>query len=269
MGKYTKQDKRMKDLEKRFTDIKLLPKVPAIIRIDGNAFHTYTKKIEKPFSHLLHEAMVYASIEVAKLISGVKAVYTQSDEISFWLSDDGHRDTIGWHDYKVQKMTSISASMFTEHFNDFMKPHVMKAAYFDSRVFSVPTEDDLHDYFWWRQKDATKNSVSMLAQHHFSHKSLQGLHGGQMQDKLMLEKEINWNDLDPWKKRGSLIVKVTSEKDVTYTDKRTGEEVTIEGVKRKSWQEVECPIFTQTSISEVVSKYANLNLEVDNPEESI
>ena len=52
----------------------------------------------------------------------------------------------------------------------------------------------------------------MLAQSHFSHNSLENMNGSQMQDRLMLEKNVNWNDLPVKYKRGIYVKrKKTSE----------------------------------------------------------
>jgi tRNA(His) 5'-end guanylyltransferase len=261
MPAYSEFDIRMKKYESVYSG-KLLPRVPAVIRVDGKAFHTYTKTMEKPFSKLLHLAMEYAIVNSVKQMSGVKAVYTQSDEISFWLSDQGKSvDTQGWFDWKVQKLTSLTASIFTYYFNEYMTPHVKKTAFFDARAFSLPDMTELNNYFLWREKDATKNSIAMLAQSQFSHKSLQGLNTCQMQDKLMLENEVNWNNLDAWKKRGSLYVRVMEEKDVTYIDGKTGEEKTKEGVKRTSWKEAEFFSFSKTPIYDIVAE--NIQNKID------
>ena len=253
MSQHTEFDSRMKDYENRFASSKLLNKVPAVIRLDGKGFHSYTKNMEKPFSSLLHDAFIHASIKTAEAIDGSKAVYTQSDEVSIWLDDTSNTHTMGWFDWKIQKLVSVSSSIFTYHFNEYARPHVSIPAFFDSRVFNLPNEVELNNYFVWRQADATRNSISMLAQSEFSHKSLHGLSVNDMQEKLFSEKQINWNDLDTWKKRGSLIVKVQTEQDITFVDNRTGETITKEGVKRRKWADVECPRFTSNPITTLIS----------------
>jgi len=87
-------------------------------------------------------------------------------------------------------------------------------AYFDARVFQVPTTIELHNAFLWRQFDASKNSISQYARHYFSHRQLQGKNGSEMQDMMMLEKEFNWNDAPTWTKRGVVVRRVQVEKEV-------------------------------------------------------
>lgn len=81
---------------------------------------------------------------------------------------------------------------------------------FDSRCFNIP-KDEVVNCFIWRQQDATKNSISMVAQYYFSDKELHGKNGSVKQDMLMLQKGVNWNDFSPTEKIGSCVVKVESE----------------------------------------------------------
>ena len=186
-----------------------LPKrMPVIIRIDGKAFHTYTKGMEKPFDACLTHVMWETCKYLLQNISGAKVAYTQSDEISILITNYDKLTTESWFNNNLQKMVSVAASMATAKFNEEIRGYypAKDLALFDARAYVLP-RDEVNNYFLWRQADATKNSISMVAQANFSHKSLQGLNGGQMQDKLMLEKGINWNNLHTWQKRGACIVK--------------------------------------------------------------
>jgi tRNA(His) guanylyltransferase len=253
--KYSDFDKRMKGYEKCASS-KLTPKCPVIIRLDGKAFHTYTKSLKDenspdPFNEDLKNAFVNSCIDMTKHMQGVKAIYTQSDEVSILLTDKTKSYVLdGWFDFKVQKIVSISSSLLTYYFNKYMVHPNRMPAFFDARVFSLPDEDEVKNYFVWRQNDASRNSVSMMAQHHFSHKSLQNVSRNGMQEKLWSEKNINWNDLETWKKRGSLMVK--REKTIMQ-----GFDHPYRGfaeTKRKKWEVVECPIFTKKSIIEVIDE---------------
>lgn len=139
---------------------------------------------------------------------GCKLVYHQSDEISILLTNYDKLTTQSWFDNNLQKMVSISASMATAKFNEIVREVYpgKPLATFDSRAWVLP-QDEVTNYFLWRQQDASKNSVSMVAQAHFPHKELQGLDSKRLQDKLFLEKGINWNDLPVWQKRGACIIK--------------------------------------------------------------
>ena len=187
--------------------VRLTPRMPMIIRVDGRAFHTYTRRFKEfqtdPGSTHLRDAMTAASKGLMQEISGAKLAYIQSDEISILVTDYDTFGTQPWFDKGVQKVCSVSASVATVHFNSEIHNNGFEtaSATFDSRCFVLPREE-VANYFVWRQRDAEKNSVAMLAQWHFSHKQLHRKNGSDMQDMLMLEKGVNWNDIDTWKKRG-------------------------------------------------------------------
>ncbi|QDP42940.1 tRNA-His guanylyltransferase [Bacillus phage vB_BmeM-Goe8] len=198
---------RMKGYENSYRT-KLPKRMPVIIRIDGKAFSSYTKGMVKPFDEDLTAVMWETCIYLLQNIAGAKLAYTQSDEISILVTNYDKLTTESWFDNNLQKIVSVSASMATAKFNEAIKQYYPEKglALFDSRAYVLP-RDEVNNYFLWRQQDATKNSVSMVAQANFSHQSLQGLNGSKMQDKLMLEKGINWNDLPTWQKRGACVIK--------------------------------------------------------------
>lgn len=157
-------------------------------------------------------------------IQGCQLAYVQSDEISLLLIDYQRFETLAWFDYEIQKMCSISASMATMAFNrifsetvsdlkvDNTKPmdRYFEVAYsgamFDARVFNIPREEATN-YFYWRQLDASRNSIQMVGQANFSHKELQHKSCNDIQDMLMTQKGINWNDFPAYQKRGSCVVR--------------------------------------------------------------
>lgn len=230
---------RMKEYEHSYRFF--LPKrTPLLIRIDGKAFHTFTKGMNKPFDEHLQTAMWETCKYLASHIMGCKLLYHQSDEISILVTNYDQVDTEAWFNNNVQKIASVSASLATAKFNEVIRHYYPEKplALFDSRVWLLPKEE-VANYFIWRQMDATKNSISMVAHAHFPHKSLQGLDSGQLQNRLMLEKGINWNNLPIWQKRGICIMKKQIEKTTTYN----GQTVTA---LRNVWvEDFETPIFTQ------------------------
>ncbi|MED3440265.1 tRNA(His) guanylyltransferase Thg1 family protein [Bacillus subtilis] len=233
---------RMKDYENAYR-IKLPKRMPVLIRIDGKAFTNYTKGMKKPFDEDVTYAMWETCKYLAQNIMGCKLAYTQSDEISLLLTNYDKLTTESWFDNNLQKLVSVSASLATAKFNEVMRMKYpeKKLALFDARAWVLP-KDEVCNYFLWRQKDATKNSISMVAQANFSHNQLQGLNGGQLQDKLFLERGTNWNDLPTWQKRGACITKVYFEKN---------------GALRSKWDvDLETPIFSQDR--EYVEQYVYL-----------
>jgi tRNA(His) 5'-end guanylyltransferase len=171
-----------------------------IIRCDGKSFHTYTRGCDKPYDDKLSAAMLTATIALCEAAQGSAFGYVQSDEISVLLTDFATIQTDAWFDGNVQKIASVSASIVTETFNAMHGWH--GRAHFDARVFTIPDPVEVENYFIWRQQDATRNSISGLAQAHFSAKQLHGVNNAEMQEMLFREKGINWNDSPVERKRG-------------------------------------------------------------------
>lgn len=196
---------RMKGYESVSQNI-LMRRTPVIIRIDGKAFHTFTKGLNRPFDQSLSDAMAETTFELCSRIQGAVFGYTQSDEISILLQDWKNLNTDCWFGYDVQKIVSVSASIATAEFNRiFEHPSSNSLALFDSRAYNIPM-NEIVNYFIWRGSDCSRNSVSALAQAYFSHKQLHGKNVSEMQDMLMLEHGINWNDVETRYKRGICVV---------------------------------------------------------------
>ena len=258
---------RMKDFYEDRTRYRLARRTNTIIRIDGKAFHTYTKGLKRPFDSGLMEDMNKTAEFLCQNIQGAKFAYVQSDEISILVTDYDDISTHAWFDGNLQKMASIAASLGTAEFNRLRLARKMfespdsvfseiispfKLAMFDARVFQIPYQEEVINYFIWRQQDATRNSISSVAQANFSDKELHGKKTNEMQDMLMLEKGINWNDFTPREKRGSIIHKVEK----TYMKLEYGQTVGVDPTQvdpnkndtftRNVWQaDPETPIFTQ------------------------
>lgn len=204
------------------TRTSLTKRTPVIIRIDGRAFHTYTKHVvsadpitkDTPFSGIMHTLMVATARELVQEVQGCVLAYTQSDEISLLLKDWTTIETQAWFDNLSQKMCSVSAAIATMAFNKATQSFVgiRPTATFDARVFNIPPAE-VCNYFIWRQQDATRNSVQMYARHYFSHKELHGKSNANIMDMLMLEKGVNWNDLPTWCRRGTCIITSSAEDD--------------------------------------------------------
>lgn len=238
---------RMKSFEALTTQRKLMHGLPVYARIDGKAFHTFCRGLNKPFCMELVETMQ----EVCKYLvekTNAKLGYVQSDEISLcWLDVDKAP-----FDGKLHKLESVLASMASAKFCTYINetyyknflsyeqlskksdPHCESWYYkqqcenwfplydkvrklipsFDCRVFQLPNETELANCFIWREIDAVRNSVQMLGQANFSHNSLQGLSAKDIQNKLLTEKDINWNNLDTELKRGTYYKRVLVEKEL-------------------------------------------------------
>jgi tRNA(His) 5'-end guanylyltransferase len=203
-------------LEKNFSPEVMIPTLPVIIRIDGNNFHNWTKGLKRPFDENLNGLMVDLTKFLTEETNAVIG-YTQSDEITLVLYSDDKKSSI-YNDGKKQKilskLTGKCVSYFNERRKDYLPEH-NKVANFDCRIYQTPTLHDACLQLLWRENDATKNSISMVAQSLFPHKELQGLHSGQLQDKMMIEKGVNWNNLESKYKRGSYVKRVKTSRPFT------------------------------------------------------
>jgi len=226
---------RMKDYYENRTRTSLPRRNYTIIRVDGKAFHTYTKGLDRPFDDLLIGMMDNTAAYLCKNIMGAKFAFVQSDEISILLTDFDELGTQSWFDGNIQKIVSVSASMATRAFNEERlkldtPSFPMKWAEFDSRVFQISEKDEVANYFIWRQQDTVRNSISSVAQTLYSHKELHGKNVSEQQE-MIFQKGINWNNYEPKKKRGRIIVKEIYEKEP--------------GIMRSRWISTEVPTFTQ------------------------
>lgn len=232
--------KRMKEYYEQIPKTRLMRRCPVAIRLDGRSFHTFTRGFQKPFDSVLVKSMQETMKYLCENIQGCVLGYTQSDEITLILVDYKNLNSEAWFDYEVQKCTSIAASMATMAFNKFFKLNAEewirsseeewnrteeemkygntlfkamdKGAMFDARIFNIPKEE-VTNLIYWRQLDATRNSIQMVGQANFSHKELHGKTCNMIQDMLHEQKEINWNDYPTHLKRGSCCVKEEYEAD--------------------------------------------------------
>jgi len=221
--------KRMKDNYEDRTRFSVPRRTYTVIRVDGKAFHTFTKGFNRPFDHSLMTMMDKTAVVLCKSIQGAVLGYVQSDEISIVLTDFATPQTEAWFDGNIQKMASISASMATMAFNSALihealerddseedRGYTLKSLYdetfkfamFDSRIFTIPDRNEVENYLIWRQQDAVRNSIQMAAQSVYSQKELHGKSCNELQE-LLFQKGINWNNYCSGEKRGRAIVKET------------------------------------------------------------
>lgn len=248
---------RMKEYEKR-NQYYLQKRTPVAIRVDGRSFHTFTKGFQRPFDKILMTTMQETAKYMCENIQGAKFAYVQSDEITIILVDYDTLETDCWFNYRTDKLCSISASMATMAFNKFFYENVFqyngmasvdmsnkkypykevyakavkKGAMFDARCFNIPKEE-VTNLIYWRQLDATRNSIQMVGQANFSHKELQNKSCNDIQDMLHEQKGINWNDYPTVCKRGAAVI---------YADYQNPQSLTNEDII-KGWKiDTEMPI---------------------------
>lgn len=260
---------RMKNNYENVNRFYLTRRMPVIIRMDMKAGHTFTRGMKKPFDDIFVKTMQETMKYLCENIQGCVLGYTQSDEISLVLTDYAELTTDAWFGNNLQKMCSVSASMATLAFNKAFNDNIVryidshfdtdcdvmkdlaeytkilinarnKGAMFDSRVFTIPKEE-VCNYMIWRQQDATRNSIQSVGQANFSDKELHKKSTKDIQDMLITQKDINWNNYATTLKRGSCCIK--TDDSLTEYD----EVGNICGyIQRSKWViDNEIPIFTQ------------------------
>jgi len=177
-----------------------------VIRIDGRGFHKYTEGLERPYCRALADALDEAALYLCQEMIGCRFAYGQSDEYSFLLTDFEREDSALWFDGNVQKIVSVSASIFTAAFYRAVSSDVSlkKLAAFDSRVMVISQRAEVERYFLWRQLDASANSLNMLASAHYSHRELDGKSNAEKHE-LLHAKGVNWARQTPDFKRGRAV----------------------------------------------------------------
>jgi len=182
-------------------------RTPLMIRVDGKAFHTFTKGMKKPFDMGFIRAMYQSAALTAAEMQGFKAAYIQSDEATFLITDYDKLETEAWFGYNIQKIVSVTASLMTGFFNELMEGKILyhQSANFDCRAFTIPKEEVVNA-FLWRAQDWHRNSVQMFARSYFSSKELHGKDETNIME--MLEGiGLDWHNLTPEEKYGMFIVR--------------------------------------------------------------
>lgn len=206
---------RMKGYEMLEAGRVLLPRLPILARLDGKTFHTFTRKMQRPFDERF-ASLMQRTTEFLVKETRARVGYTQSDEISLmWHFDKPDSEAL--FGGRVQKLTSILASMAGAFFNRNMPVEWKGVPVFDCRVWVVPDLNEAANVFLWREQDATKNSVQMLARAHFSHKQCQDKDTGDLHQMLNAA-GIIWDHMPAHFRRGSYVFRVATESRFTAED---------------------------------------------------
>ncbi|MBA4192645.1 MAG: hypothetical protein C0467_32150 [Planctomycetaceae bacterium] len=205
---------RMKLYESAEAGRRLMPLAPALARLDGRAFHSFVRGLDRPYDERLSRLMIEtARYLVQETIATVG--YTQSDEITLaWVPTDFESQV--FFDGRIQKMTSVLAALGSAYFNrrlpEFLPPeYAERLPLFDARIWNVPNLVEAANTFLWRETDATKNSISMAARAYYNHSELHEKSGSEMQE-LLFQKGVNWNDYPAFFKRGTYLRRETIRK---------------------------------------------------------
>ena len=243
-----------KFLEKNFSNDVMIPTLPVIIRFDAVNFSKWTKSLDKPFDEGLSNLMIEATKFLTKETNAVIS-YTQSDEITLILYSSDKKSSI-YNDGKKQKIVSKLTGMLVTFFNDERPkylPNHNKTANFDCRIYQTPTLQDACAQLIWRENDAVRNSIQMLAQSLFSHNETMNLNTDKLQDKMFKERGVNWNDLETRFKRGTYVKRVTTSRSFTDSElenlppKHKAHSDKDFKIERSIIEVVEIPIFTKVT----------------------
>ena len=210
---------RMKRYEAAAKQV-LVPRTPVLARIDGRAFHSFCRGLTKPYDADFHACMWAAATALCKDVAGCKLAYVQSDEISLLVTDYESVGQDRHFGYEVPKLCfTMAATASVAFLAEFYKRFPERATRmlqtgrglptFDARVFNVPRED-VCNLLIWRQRDAERNSLTMHAQAHYSHKQLHG-QGKAAKHDLLHDVGVNWNDLPVPQRRGVCVVREAHE----------------------------------------------------------
>lgn len=225
-------DRLKTDFENR-TRYYLPRRVFTVLRLDGRAFHVYTRDLARPFDERFHDDLVATATFLCEQVQGARLAYVQSDEVSLVLSDREGPTTQAWFAGNLQKVVSVGASLLTARFNE-LRPG--RLATFDARAFTVPDVETVLDYLDWRQRDATRNSIHAAARAYASHADCHGKTSNQLQELLWSRYDVNWNEYPPAQKRGTFVHWDRVRGDVEYVDRRTGEPAVARDVVRRVWR---------------------------------
>lgn len=225
---------RMKVLERMEAERRFLPTLPVIARIDGKSFSNYTSDLIRSPKAPYDEALIRCMVDTTKFLVDETCAnmgYTQSDEITLaWYSPD-YKSQI-WFDGRIQKMCSVLAAMASSLFNQLALKRIVERgaaseyfelslsrplAFFDCRVWQVPTLEEGANTFLWRERDAVKNSLSMSARTLYSHEEIMNKTSSQLQE-MLFQKGINWNDYPSFFKRGTFIQRKKVVKSMTMEE---------------------------------------------------
>ena len=168
---------RMKAYEGVETGRLIAPELPLVVRLDGRAFSTFTRGMEKPFDARMSDIMRAVTAHLIEQ-TGARVGYTQSDEITLILERETPESEpiFGGRVFKiVSVLAAMASAKFTMLAVEAWSERVARIIpSFDCRAFSVPSRDEAVNALIWREQDAARNAVQMVAQANFTPGQLHG-----------------------------------------------------------------------------------------------
>lgn len=219
-----------------------------MIRVDGKSFHSWCRGLQRPYDMRLVETMRQTMLALCERTQDCVLGYCQSDEITLILAGYSGEKSQSWFDGNLLKNTSIPAGTASAHFNHHAA-QIFEAdeiaardlAVFDGRAWAVESVDDVLGNLVFRIRDAERNSASMLGQAHYSPRQLHGVSRRDLIERLEAEHGVSWDAQPGSFRSGSMCIKRTDTRPVTFTHKRTGELITLPNVERSFWSVEDAP----------------------------
>jgi len=207
---------RMKRYEMEDAQQRLMPQLPIMARLDGRAFSTFTRGMRRPYDEAMSQCMIETTKALVKEFHCTLG-YTQSDEITLYFQNDDPFALMPFDGRKHKMISHLAAEAtgaFIEALIEHMPDRVKRKPRFDCRVWNLPNVTEVYNCFLWREKDATKNSLSMAAQSEYSHKELHKKGHDDMHE-MLFQKGINWNDYPAFFKRGTYVRRMQTKINLT------------------------------------------------------
>jgi tRNA(His) 5'-end guanylyltransferase len=208
-----------------FHGLRVLDGAWIIVRMDGRSFSkmTVAAKFEKPFDSTFHKYMLTSCKHLMKDFHPI-FIYTESDEISMLLPRD-----FNMFDREVEKIVSVSASVASAAFTMVSGRFVS----FDSRIWVGVLDQDVIDYFRWRQADSERCCLNGYAYHLLRGQgnsakktaSILDSKGPDFRHDVLHSQGMNFNNLPLWHRRGTMAYREVYEKKAV--NKATGEPVVV------------------------------------------
>lgn len=229
------------NLNEKFKNIErtMSHKLPAtrwsMARIDGRAFHTYTRGLDAPYDEKFVAAMNATLLALCNMEVPVAMGYVQSDEISLLIDNRSLNGTLNpWYGGKMQKIISVLSSAATAYFNmERAKQGYSTPAFFDARVIPIKSVDEIGMYFAWRHADAVKNTISMAAHAAFSEKDVDSK-TSEERKTMLAEIGKPWEGLPVGFRHGRYAVRESFPETISFVHGKTKQTETKE-ILSKRW----------------------------------
>ncbi|MEE0902709.1 MAG: tRNA(His) guanylyltransferase Thg1 family protein [Methanobrevibacter sp.] len=236
----------MKDFEV-YSSLKVPKNSKIIVRLDGRSFHKLARDLNlvKPYDENFYNVISEVCRDLFEEFSA-EFVYTFSDEISLLL------DNVPF-DGRVEKINSVIASFTASSFVMHYDAQFKKPPAFDSRIIPI-NDDDILDYFKWRQDESWRNCVnshgiSYLKTKYSNKDANDKINGMNLSDihEFLFENGINLNDIETYKKRGIAVYR-KNKKVVGFNKKENKNQTSFRSYVYTDW---ELPIFSEKFFKDI------------------